>query len=60
MVYSEEFLQQLKEINIFLTSFYVPAWLHSSIGSDTVINSLLYLKDMSEYIEFDVQVFGTA
>ena len=59
MAYREEFLQQLKRMNIFVALFYAPAWLDWSIGSDAIVNDILFLKDKSNYKEFDAQVVGT-
>ena len=42
--YSEEFLSKLKQINIFLALFYVPAWQHSNIGSDFALVNRFFFE----------------
>ena len=47
IAYSEKFLQQLKRINVLLGVLFVHVWLHSIIGSDTVVNYFLFPEDLA-------------
>ena len=53
MSYDDILIAKLRQINLFLALFYVPAWLSSSIGSNAAINDFLFLENMSQYEKSD-------
>ena len=53
MSYDDILIAKLRQINLFLALFYVPAWLSFSIGSNAAINGFLFLENMSQYEKSD-------
>ena len=45
-------MEKLRQISKFLTLFYVPAWLKSSVGTDAAFEGLTFLQDMITYKNF--------
>ena len=60
MAYSNEIIDLLSRMNLFLSLFYVPAWLKSSVGSDAAINDLKFIHDMHDFRVVDACVADAA
>ena len=60
MAYSNEIIDLLSRMNLFLSFFHVPVWSKSIIGSDAAINDLKFIHDVHDFRVVDACVADAA
>ena len=57
--YDEDFVHNLTRLNVFLSLFYVPAWMTATRAADAPVTDLALVQDMIRYKEYDEDVATT-